>query len=680
MKLDRLVTEEVSGSAAKERVAEITRYHRIQASTMFHDAAEHVRSELRKMGLKDAKIEQFTADGKHTYWTYTSPIGWEARDAALQLLEPEQKLLASYRDCPQCLHTYSKGTSKEGVAANLVDVGGGTEAKDYVGKKVKGKLVLATGRAMAVQEEAVRKRGAAGVITDTMPYEFPDVRESIDVPDAHAYQGIWPNAKNLNKLSFGFSLSKRQGNYLRKLLRSGKKVKLKAVVDARLFPGHEEVVTASVRGSELPAEEVFVIAHLCHPKPGANDNASGSGAVLEIARTITDLLKAGKIARPRRTIRFLWVPETLGTVAYLAGHADVPSRFVAGINLDMVGEDQDRCGSTLLMTKTPDSLPSFLNDYMNDVYERSLASVDKMVGSGLASKFRFSASSFSGGSDHAEFTTSTTKVPCVSFTQWPDKFYHTSMDTMDNVSEDSMRRICWIGTVGALELANADADRVVMMAATTAAGGVRRLMEAGKASVSALFTAAEDLSDDRRKLPGELLMIAHEGKARIAHISRVESDALKSAERLGKNKSTSAFIANRRDEIEAIADQESAKIDEVLAWTAHEASVDLPKRIPDTAATKRLRRLTPRKLFKGTLSGDLLKDRLGRKEFERHREMSEKDRNFDSKSMEALNFMDGKRTGMDILDAVSSEFGRTEPEILLRLLKDLEKAELVKLR
>lgn len=239
MKLDKLVTEEISGSIAKSYVAEITRFHRIQASPMFHEAAEFVKSELKKLGLKDARIEQFPADGKHKYWTYTSPIGWEVKGAELSLVEPELRLLASYQDTPQSLQTYSKGTAKGGVTAELVDVGAGVEAKDYAGKKVKGRLVLATGRAKRVHEQAVFKRGAVGVITDSMAYEFPGVRETIDVPDAHAYQGIWPTAKELKKLAFGFSLSKRQGNHLRKLLRSGKRVKLKAVVDARLFPSRE---------------------------------------------------------------------------------------------------------------------------------------------------------------------------------------------------------------------------------------------------------------------------------------------------------------------------------------------------------------------------------------------------------------------------------------------------------
>jgi aminopeptidase YwaD len=267
MSLNKLVKEELSGNVAKSFVAQISRFHRIQASTMFHEAAEYVKDELMKMGLKDAVIEQFPADGARKYWTHTSPVGWTVKSAELRLIEPEEKLLIDYKDLPQGLHTFSKATPIEGVPAELVDVGAGTKPADYEGKDVKGKFVLATGRARLVHEQAVYKYGAAGVITDAITYEMPNVRESLDIPDAHAYQGIWPTAEELEKVTFGFSLSKRQGNELRTLLKAGKPVKLRAKVDAQLFAGRLDVVTTTIPGQSRPSEEVFLIAHLCHPKP-----------------------------------------------------------------------------------------------------------------------------------------------------------------------------------------------------------------------------------------------------------------------------------------------------------------------------------------------------------------------------------------------------------------------------
>ncbi len=422
--LEQIVKDELSGEIAKSYVAQITRFHRVQASSMFHEAAEYVKETLHSMGVRDAHIEQFASDGETKYWTRVSPVGWEVKSAELRLIKPENRLIARYEDVPTCLHTYSDATPPEGVRAQLVDVGEGTKPEDYEEKNVQGKFVLATGGARRVHELAVYRYGAAGVITDALTHEMKNVRESVDVPDAHAYQAIWPTKDDVDKVAFGFSLSKRQGNHLRALLNGDKPVVLEAKVEAKLFPGYLDVVTAKIEGSSKPEEEVFLVAHLCHPKPSANDNASGSGLLLEIARTIQTLIASGKIERPRRTIRFLWVPETLGTTAYLYHHEELATKLVAGINLDMVGQNQELCKSTLNLDKTPDSNPSYLNDYVLSLIERSVEIFDPTTAFGSASTFRYRASAFSGGSDHAEFNESTFSVPCVMLLQWPDLYYH----------------------------------------------------------------------------------------------------------------------------------------------------------------------------------------------------------------------------------------------------------------
>jgi len=487
MSLNKLVKEELSGSNAKSYVARIASYHRIQASTMFHEAAEYVKNELVKIGLKNAVIEQFISDGAKKYWTYTMPVGWTVKSAELRQVEPEDRLMASYEDLPQSLHAFSNATPSRGVTADLVDVGNGTKAADYEGKDVKGRFVLATGRARLVHEEAVFKRGAAGVLTDSLTHEIPNVRESLDIPDAHAYQAIWPTADELEKVTFGFSLSKRQGEHLRTLLKKGKKVKLKARVNARLFPSKLDVVTATIPGSIRPSEEVFLIAHFCHPKPSANDNASGSGLLMEIARTMKALIDSRKISPPARTIRFIWVPETYGTIAFLHSHEDLPARLVAGINLDMVGQNQELCKSTLNLDCTPDSLPSFLNDMVYGLMEESVKEFDMPSSFGNSSStFRYNRTAFSGGSDHAEFTDSTIGVPCVMLLQWPDLFYHTSMDTTDKVSEDSLHRVGWITAIAALNLADATMEDTYLFANQTSSQGMIRIKEAGRQAIEEL--------------------------------------------------------------------------------------------------------------------------------------------------------------------------------------------------
>ncbi len=676
MSLKDIVKEELSGNIAKSYVAQISRFHRIQASTMFHEAADYVKNELLRIGLKNALIEQFPADGKKKYWTYTSPVGWTVKNAELRLTEPQDRLIVTYEDTPQSLHTYSRGTHPQGVTAELVEVGSGIKRQDYEGKNIKGKFVLATGRARLVHEKAVYKHGAAGVITDAITYEMPNVRESLDVPDAHAYQAIWPAAKELDKVAFGFSISKRQGNHLRALLKGGKCVKLRAKVDASLFPSKLDVITATLRGKVKPEEEIFLIAHLCHPMPSANDNASGSGLLLEIARTIKALIDSRRIGPPARTIRFIWVPETLGTVAYLHHHKDASLRFVAGINLDMVGQNQELCRSTLNLDRTPDSLPSYLNDYVFSLMEQSVREFDTQTRFGSGSTFRHASTPFSGGSDHAEFTETTTKVPCIMLIQWPDIYYHTSMDTIDNVSPDSLKRVGWIATVAALTLANATAESAFLLANETAARGLTRIQEAGRKGVEELFAKKENqtLKNKPRELAAELARSAFSHKNRIEHIVSREQKAIESVKRLGQRPELNDFIGERCEDIASLGQRETARLHEALAFIAKASGLTIPSKLDDTHAEKQSRLLIPRRLFKGTLSADELRRRLSEKEYEWHLEVEEKDIDFAKKTAEVLNFMDGKRSVYEIVRVVEAEYNETNTEYILKFLRDLKKA------
>ncbi|HVO37234.1 MAG TPA: DUF4910 domain-containing protein [Candidatus Acidoferrum sp.] len=679
MSLNKLVKDELSGNIAKSYVAQICRFHRIQGSPMFHEAAEYVKAELIKLGLEDATIEQYPADGKTKYWTHTSPVGWEIKSAELHLTEPEEQLLCTYEDLPQSLHTFSKATPPEGVTAELVDVGMGIKPEHYEGKNVKGKFVLATGRARLVHEQAVYKYGALGVITDTITYEMPHVRESVDIPDAHAYQAIWPTAEDLPKVAFGFSLSKRQGNALRAYLREGKTVKLKAKVDAKLFPFHADVVTTTIQGSQKPEEEIFLVAHLCHPKPSANDNASGSGVLLEIARTIKALLASGKIHRPARTIRFIWVPETLGSVTYISNHPDLPNRMVAGINLDMVGQNQELCHSSLSIDRTPDSCPSYLNDFVYSLIEQTIEEFDYPAVFSTGSTFRIRSNPFSGGSDHAEFTETTTHVPCVMLIQWPDLFYHTSMDTIDNVSEDSLRRVGWITAVATLTLANATHEEALLLAHQTASKGTARIEEAGVAAVKELRKKTEDpkLKDDRMSLAAELTKTFTYYKNKIEHIVWREAEAVRSVKRLGEHPELTAYLDRYCEDITDAGKRVTEKLEEVFSFIAKASAISLPAKLEETPAEKELKTLIPKRQFKGTLSADYLKKKLGEKEYEWYMEIAEKDMDFEKKMLEIVNFIDGKRTAHMIMQAVSAEYSPTDPEHMLKFVGDLEKAKLV---
>ena len=645
---------------------------------MFREAAEYVKSELAKIGMDDLAIEQYPADGKTMYWTYTSPVGWEVKSAELHLVEPEKMLLCTYDETPQCLHTFSKGTPKQGVTAELIDVDAGTKTKNYEGKNVKNRLVLASGRAKRVHELAVLKYGAVGVITDS-PIEMPKVREGIDIPDAHAYQSIWPTAKELPKIGFGFSVSKRQGNSFRAILRSGKKVKLKATVDSRLFPFYEDVVTAAIKGEQKPEEEILLVAHLCHPKPSANDNASGAGLLIEIARTMKTLINSRKLRRPDRTIRFLWVPETLGSVAYISRHEDVVDKMVAGVDLDMVGQNQELCKSTLNVDRTPDSLPSYLNDFVFNLVEQSVDEFDAKTHFGTGSTFRYRMNTFSGGSDHAEFSNSTSHVPCLMLLQWPDLYYHTSLDTIDKVSEDMLKRVGWITSVAALTLASVNHEDILLIANLTASRGISRIAETGNEAITSLTQLATrpKVKDSRKSGPAELAKTASYFRTKIEHAIWRETEAVKSVRRLGVHPELTVFIDACCKDLIRQGKRETDKLESAVEFAAKLSATKTSITVQETKAEKQLKQLVPKRLFKGTLCLDVLEEGLGDAEFDWYREIDEKDEEFSKKIAEVVNFMDGKRSGYDILNAISSEYTPTTPDHLLKLLQDLQKTKLI---
>lgn len=115
---------------------------------------------------------------------------------------------------------------------------------------------------------------------------------------------------------------------------------------------HTSNVAARIEGSDpaLAGEWVVIGAHLDHVGVsddgifrGADDNASGSAAVLAVARALASLEH-----RPRRSVLFLWFgAEELGLFGsrYYVDHPLVPlDRTVFMVNLDMVGRDENHDG------------------------------------------------------------------------------------------------------------------------------------------------------------------------------------------------------------------------------------------------------------------------------------------------------------------------------------------------
>jgi len=360
------LASELSGETAKRNLEGIARFHRQRGSQGFHEAAELVAERLRAYGLSAVAILQFPADGKIFYGTQRSRPAWDAEMGELAeiSLEPSSRLcqegwreevdklptegkigvamvclnvnmLASYEAMPIVLAEDSESAD---VTAELVDVGEGTKESNYAGKDVKGKIVLVSAQPGAVQDLAVGKFGAVGVVSYAQNQKTAWWGE-----DENLIR--WGHLETFSEhKTFGFMVSLKTARGMKDRLARGEKIRLHAMVKAGQHRGNYEVVTATIPGADakLKEEEIAFSCHLDHQRPGANDNASGCVTILELARTLQKLISEGKLARPARTIRFIWPPEIEGTVTLLNAKPEFAKNIKAVVHMDMVGGGRRR--------------------------------------------------------------------------------------------------------------------------------------------------------------------------------------------------------------------------------------------------------------------------------------------------------------------------------------------------
>ena len=149
----------------------------------------------------------------------------------------------------------------------------------------------------------------------------------------------------------------REARALQQRLGRGETITLHAVVRARNDDAQPyETLVGTIPGTTPSAGDIVFSCHLDHEKPGANDNASGCSANLEIARTLTALISSKRLPPPARTIRFVWPSEMIGTIACLTKYPEIAGRIKAAVHLDMVGADPFVTKSVLHVTRSPWSI------------------------------------------------------------------------------------------------------------------------------------------------------------------------------------------------------------------------------------------------------------------------------------------------------------------------------------
>ena len=215
-KVSKELLTELSGEIAKEHVIKISMFDRIQASEGWDFAANYIIEKLKEFGIKNYGIDSHPSDGELRYYTWLTPPGWKVEDGELWIVEPFVKRIACYREVPSSLVKHSCSANVE--KAEIVYIKNGDDPSSYQGIDVKGKIVLSQSYAGNVHREAVIKRGALGVIT------FLPFNEREDYPELIPYQALWPRKSEIEKVGFGFTISRKVAKEIISYIEMGKKV------------------------------------------------------------------------------------------------------------------------------------------------------------------------------------------------------------------------------------------------------------------------------------------------------------------------------------------------------------------------------------------------------------------------------------------------------------------------
>jgi hypothetical protein len=676
-----------SGDQAFDYVSQLALWDREQATEGFTRAAEWVIQKATEFGLEQVTIERFPCDGKIEYFGHVIDPHWKVRKGELWLTSPFPMKLTSYDDLPMSLVFASVSSN---IETELVDIGQGTDKNDYAAG-VRGKIVLTTSRPSIVFERAVTREGAAGIISS---WSVPDFdyynRRPGDFPDQVGWSTI-PWEETGGKGSFAFLISSHHAQDLQALMRQGKTFRVHAVVDAELVPGNLEVVSGLITGSIYPDEEVIVTAHLDHYKPGANDNASGSAAILEMARTIRELIDNKVLPQPLRTIRFMWVPEYYGTYAWLSVHMNDPVKRIANLNFDMVGENIVKTNSILSVNYTSDSNPSFLNAVMESIVdfanrynsERYPSRMDMYIGSVKGSRNRLECrmEPYTTGTDHELFNN--LKIGAATLGAWPDNFYHSSEDTPDKVDPTQLHRAVVIGLTGVTTLAYADDGHARDLARLSLIYSRKRIAGSEFSAVKSLLTANRDNFDEADRLAGNL----------ITCVYRRELSAIGSTALFAKTPNTQEEINRTVTILKSDEAASRKKLEETTLLRANELGITRVKRSL-TEMEKRAMKLIPvpnkgKELFNlSYVSRTLATDSAARipeitafiEDFIRHlRDQGESELRVFSIPDAPAFYADGKRSLLEIRDAFTAEYGPISIELLEIYFRAFEKAGVMKI-
>ncbi|MFH1763431.1 MAG: M28 family peptidase, partial [Gemmatimonadota bacterium] len=262
-------------------------------------ALSHVH-ELAKIGYRFAGTRGDKASIRYVEEQLRS-YGLEIKETPFRTLtfedeKPLLRILTTGEELDGVVPLFSPSTPGGAIEAEAVLVGDGQE-EDYRRVDVTGKIAILTEETLGYSKfwmgtfaDRAAQAGAVGMIfIHPMPWPY---RMSMEAGNANL-----DNRFSEKKLP-AVCISAVGGFKLMHALGAGQcrvRMETKNLTEER----GSVIISAFLRGTELPAERVGILAHRDNAiAPGANDNGSGTGTLLELARVLSQ-------TKPRRSVEFI---------------------------------------------------------------------------------------------------------------------------------------------------------------------------------------------------------------------------------------------------------------------------------------------------------------------------------------------------------------------------------------
>jgi hypothetical protein len=362
-------------------------------------------------------------------------------------------------------------------SAELVFVGAGEE-KDYEGIAVSGKAVLIMGTDWTVFQQTQRAfdKGATACVivpaADEAGFRSFTARMGLYLRSERMGFRDGPGSRNIIAVSpaAAGTLFRTDEKKLRDLIE--RNPKSKSNLNERIRPSRltyycesevdvitTENVLGFIPGSEFPDEILIITAHFDHLGEkggeiynGADDNGSGTAALLEIAEAFSMALSDG--FRPRRSVLFMpLTAEEQGLLGsqYYTEHPVFPlENTIANLNMDMVGrlDPAHEDGNYVCIVGS-----DWLSSELHAVHERMNRQYVEMEldytynAKDHPERFYYRSDQYNFAKHH---------IPVIFYTSGDHEDYHKPTDTSDKIVYDRVQKVARLVFHTAWELTNRD--------------------------------------------------------------------------------------------------------------------------------------------------------------------------------------------------------------------------------